>query len=145
MAYPPPLLIPAVEWLEGGPQSVFFEEGIQQRPRLWTDKSVHWSPVCVAEHMGELCLVCNGAASVASMGGGGRGGGSFPGVSGHHHACARVWSDSGSLPGGAHVSQPRWLPAQRLLGRWQDVLGAGASPSSPRVRASSGPSPWPRE
>lgn len=27
------------------------------------------SPVCVAEHMGELCFVCNGAASVASMGG----------------------------------------------------------------------------
>ena len=41
MAYPPPLLIPAVEWLEEGPQSVFSEEGIQQRPRLWTDKSVY--------------------------------------------------------------------------------------------------------
>ena len=32
-----------------------------------------------------------------------------------------------ALPGGAHISQSRWFPAQGFLEGWQDILWAGIS------------------
>ena len=31
------------------------------------------------------------------------------------------------LPGGMCISQPRWIPARRFLGGWQDILWASVS------------------
>ena len=37
----------------------------------------------------------------------------------------RVWLTA--LPGGGHISQPRWIPAWELQGGWQGTLRAGTS------------------